>query len=136
MNTAIIDMPKVTDPLRGCLTYGGVDQGLPFVPKRYFLIHNVPPGQARGDHAHRECAQFLVCAHGSCRITVDDGLKRHDIPLHRPDCGVLVPPLTWVRVQMRSADSVLLVLASHRYEESDYIRDYSEFLQLVQPQQP
>ena len=136
MNTTIIDMPQISDPRRGCLTYGGADHGLPFVPRRYFLIHSVPPGKARGDHAHRECAQFIVCAHGSCRVTLDDGLKRHDIPLHRPERGVLVPPLTWVSVQLRTADSVLLVLASHGYEEKDYIRDYSEFLQLIQHRRP
>lgn len=127
----LYEMPCVEDPVRGNLTAGQAPDGLPFLPRRYFITYGVPPGQARGRHAHKSCAQFLICAHGHCRIRVDDGMARQDIRLDRPTLGVLVPPLVWAVEDCHSPDSALLVLASQPYEPDDYIRDYAEFLTMT-----
>ncbi|WP_368086330.1 FdtA/QdtA family cupin domain-containing protein [Microvirga flocculans] len=100
----------------------------PFVPRRYFLVYNVPSQEVRGEHAHKNCEQFLVCVRGSCRVLLDDGLQRREILLDRPDLGVYVPPMIWGTQYRYSSDAVLLVFASHDYDPSDYIRTYSEFV--------
>jgi hypothetical protein len=124
-------MPCCVDPARGHLSVGELPQGLPFQPQRYFLTFGVPPGQSRGQHAHRRCAQFLLCVHGNCHLLVDDGERQADFHLDRPTLGVFVPPLIWSTQFQHSADSVLLVLASFPYEEEDYIREYADFLRLA-----
>ncbi len=118
----------VIDRVRGNLTVGEVGRELPFVPQRYFLTYAIPSEQTRGAHAHLRCSQFLVCAHGECHLVVDDGKNREEFCLNRPSLGVLVPPMVWAVEHLHTADSVLMVLASHPYEPSDYIRDYAEFL--------
>lgn len=130
------EMPHVVDPVRGNLTAGEEAGGLPFLPQRYFITYGIPSGQTRGQHAHKSCAQFLICAHGRCRVRVDDGTTREDICLDRPTLGVLVPPLVWAAEDEHSADSALLVLASQPYEPSDYIWDYAEFLTMIRRTQP
>lgn len=119
---------NVIDRVRGNLTVGEVGRELPFVPQRYFLTYAIPSEQTRGAHAHLQCAQFLVCVHGECHLVVDDGENREEFCLNRPTFGVLVPPLVWAVEHLHSADSVLMVLASHPYEPSDYIRDHAAFL--------
>src|SRR5438094_728099 len=82
----------------------------------------------RGSHAHRECAQFLVCVTGACAVVVDDGEHRLEVALDRPNRGVYVPPMVWATQYKYTRDAVLLVLASHPYDAADYIRNYEEFL--------
>ncbi|TLD70502.1 isomerase [Phragmitibacter flavus] len=120
-------MPFIGDP-RGNLTVGEFGTQLPFVPKRYFMTFKVPSAKVRGEHAHRQCSQFLVCVHGSCSVMVDDGLRREEFLLDRPTSGVLVPPMTWAVEYKHSADSALMVFASEHYDPGDYIRSYEEFL--------
>lgn len=127
----LYEMPCCVDPARGHLSVGELPQGLPFQPQRYFLTFGVPPGQSRGQHAHRRCAQFLLCVHGNCHLLVDDGDQQVEFHLDRPTLGVFVPPLIWSTQFQHSADSVLLVLASFPYEEEDYIREYADFLRLA-----
>ena len=79
-------------------------------------------------HAHRECAQFLVCVTGVCAVVVDDGEHRLEVALDRPNRGVYVPPMVWATQYKYTRDAVLLVLASHPYDRADYIRNYEEFL--------
>ena len=122
--------PLVQD-IRGNLTAGEMGRGLPFVPERYFLVMDVPSGETRGAHAHRVCAQFLVCVAGACSIVVDDGTHRLEVRLDDPCLGVHVPPGVWAIQYKYSRDAVLLVLASHPYAADDYIRDYDEFLAAV-----
>jgi dTDP-4-dehydrorhamnose 3,5-epimerase-like enzyme len=117
--------------LRGSLIAGEVDAELPFPPARFFVVYDVPSVEARGAHAHRECAQFLVCLAGSVRAIVDDGSHREEYLLDSPDRGLLVPPMIWGTQYRYSADAVLLVLASHGYDGDDYIRDYEDFLAAV-----
>lgn len=118
---------KLVEDLRGRLTVGQTDTDLPFVPMRYFMVFDVPGKDVRGEHAHRECAQFLICAHGSVSVVVDDGETSEEILLNRPDLGLYVPPMVWAVQYRYSPDAVLLVFASHAYDAADYIRDYEEF---------
>ena len=125
-------LTKAVD-LRGSLVAGQVDGELPFAPARFFVVYDVPSVEARGAHAHRECAQFLVCLSGSVRAIVDDGTNREEYLLDRPDRGLLVPPMVWGTQYRYSSDAVLLVLASEGYDGDDYIRDYDDFLAAVAP---
>lgn len=123
-------MPRVID-IRGSLTVGEFDRSIPFPVKRYFIVFDVPSMETRGEHAHRECHQFLICVRGSCAVVADDGAHRQEFLLDRPDVGVHLPPMVWGIQYKYSADAVLLVYASHYYDSTDYIRNYAEFCQLV-----
>ena len=123
-------MPRVPD-IRGSLTVGEFDRSIPFAAKRYFMVFDVPSVETRGEHAHRECHQFLICVRGSCAVVADDGNNRQEFLLDRPDLGIHFPPMVWGIQYKYSADAVLLVLASHYYDNADYIRDYSTFRQLA-----
>ena len=123
-------MPRVPD-IRGSLTVGEFERTVPFPVKRYFMVFDVPSMETRGEHAHRECHQFLICVRGSCAVVADDGTNRQEFLLDRPDVAVHLPPMVWGIQYKYSSDAVLLVFASHYYDSEDYIRDYAEFLQLV-----
>jgi UDP-2-acetamido-3-amino-2,3-dideoxy-glucuronate N-acetyltransferase len=123
----VFDLPKFGD-LRGSLTVGEIDKGLPFSPRRFFLVYNVPSKEVRGEHAHRTLHELLVCAHGSCAVVVDDGDVRQEIILDSPTLGLHLPPMIWTTQYKFSADAALLVLASAEYDAGDYIRDYDDFL--------
>jgi UDP-2-acetamido-3-amino-2,3-dideoxy-glucuronate N-acetyltransferase len=123
-------LPKVVD-IRGSLSVGEVNREVPFEVKRYFLVYGVPSLETRGEHAHHECHQFLICVSGSCNVVADDGVNRQEFVLDRPELGLHLPPMTWGIQYKYSKDAVLLVLASHSYEASDYIRDYAQFKSLV-----
>jgi UDP-2-acetamido-3-amino-2,3-dideoxy-glucuronate N-acetyltransferase len=112
---------------RGALSFAQVEDQLPFTPLRYFLLFDLVPEQSRGAHAHRELEQFLVCVHGACTVMLDDGQSRTEVQLNDPAVGVYVPRLIWTTVVPASEASVVLVLASARYDAADYIRDYREF---------
>lgn len=117
--------------LRGELCVAELERELPFLPRRHFVVYNVPSEKTRGEHAHRECHQLLVCVHGSCAVVADDGKMRREIRLDSPELGLHLPPMTWATQYKYSADAVLTVFASHCYDPDDYIRDYREFLALV-----
>jgi acetyltransferase-like isoleucine patch superfamily enzyme/dTDP-4-dehydrorhamnose 3,5-epimerase-like enzyme len=123
----LYELPLVSD-LRGNLSFAEYEGSLPFSPKRYFLVFDVPTKDVRGEHAHRQCHQFLVCVNGSCSVVVDDGINRTEILLNHPNLGLHIPPMIWATEYKYSADAVLLVLASEVYEAEDYIRDYDQFL--------
>ena len=123
-------MPRVED-MRGNLSVGEFGRNLPFVAKRYFLVFDVPSAEVRGEHAHRQCHQFLVCTHGRVSVVVDDGTQREEFLLDRPELGLHVPPLVWATQYRYSSDAVLLVFASEFYDPADYIRDYDEFLYAI-----
>jgi acetyltransferase-like isoleucine patch superfamily enzyme len=119
-------LPLIHD-MRGDLSVAEFEKHLPFVPRRCFMVFNVPTEDVRGEHAHRECRQFLLCVRGRCRVVVDDGKSREEMVLDRPNVGVSIPPLVWGIQYQYSADALLLVFASHPYDAADYIRDYGEF---------
>ncbi|MBC7618786.1 MAG: WxcM-like domain-containing protein [Candidatus Saccharibacteria bacterium] len=123
-------MPRVVD-MRGNLTVGEFNRSIPFTAKRYFMVFDVPSVETRGEHAHRECHQFLICVRGSCAVVVDDGTNRQEFLLDRPDIGIHLQPMVWGIQYKYSADAVLLVFASHYYDSADYIRDYAQFRQLA-----
>lgn len=117
--------------MRGNLSAGEVGTDIPFAVQRYFLVYDVPSLEIRGEHAHLECAQFLIAVKGSVRVVADDGRQREEIVLSRPTQGVYLPPMTWGIQYRYSPDAVLLVLASHHYDAADYVRDYDRFLALA-----
>lgn len=120
-------LPLVGD-MRGNLTVGEVDKHVPFTPKRFFMVFDVPGSNVRGQHAHKLCHQFLICPHGSCSVMVDDGHRREEIRLDAPNIAVYMPPMIWGVQYKYSSDAVLLVFASDPYDADDYIRDYDAFL--------
>ena len=123
----IHQFPLITD-IRGSLSVGEFEQHIPFIPKRYFLVFDVPSKETRGEHAHKACHQFLVCVRGSCAVMADDGVNRTEVMLDAPGVGIYLPPMVWGVQYKYSEDAVLLVFASHHYDGSDYIRNYSDYL--------
>ena len=118
--------------LRGRLSAGSFVEDVPFTVKRFFTVYEVPSKYVRGEHAHKTCHQFLICVHGQLTLMVDDGSNREEILLDGPEVGVYIPPMVWATQNLYSENSVLLVLASHEYDPSDYIRDYDEFLRQIE----
>lgn len=129
----IFKLPIIED-MRGNLSFAEYGQYLPFLPKRYFLVFDVPSREVRGEHAHKKIHQFLVCIKGSCSLVVDDGKNREEFLLDSMGIGVHIPPMIWGIQYKYSQDAVLLVLASDVYDAGDYIRDYDEFLSMVKTQ--
>ena len=127
---SLVELPHVAD-IRGSLTVGEFQRGIPFDAKRYFMVFDVPSVETRGEHAHRECHQFLICARGNVSVVADDGSQREEFLLDRPNLGLHLPPMVWGIQYKYSPDAVLLVFASHYYDAADYIRDYDEFLKLA-----
>jgi len=124
------ELPNIKD-MRGSLSVGEFERVIPFVPRRYFLVFDVLSRAIRGEHAHRICNQFLICVKGSCMAVVDDGRRRCEFLLDRPNLGIYMPAMTWGTQYKYSNDAVLLVFASEYYDPMDYIRSYSEFEMLV-----
>lgn len=101
---------------------------VPFNVKRVFYIYDIPGGESRGGHSHKALFQFIVALSGSFNVNVDDGLNRHTFTLNRPYEGLLVPPGVWSNLDNFSSGSVCAVLCSDHFNESDYVRDYKEYL--------
>ena len=114
--------------LRGDLSIGEFERNVPFLPKRYFIVYDVPSTETRGEHAHKQCHQFLVCVAGSVSVVVDDGTRREEVLLDRPSIGLYIPAGIWGIQYKYSSNGTLLVFASEYYDASDYIRNYDEFL--------
>lgn len=123
----LLDLNKIYYP-EGNLTViqGGKD--LPYDLRRVFYLYDVPGGESRGAHAHRQCHQFLVAAGGAFEVLLDDGVNQRTVQLNRPFYGLHIPPGLWASEQSFSSGSTCLVLASHPYDEADYINDYNDFL--------
>jgi acetyltransferase-like isoleucine patch superfamily enzyme len=126
----LVRLPRIVD-LRGTLSFGEIGAHLPFQPKRFFAIYDVAAREVRGEHAHRELEQFLVCLKGSCVVVLDDGRERDEVALDTPQVGLYIPPMVWGIQYLYSSDAVMLALASDVYSASDYIRNYDEFLALA-----
>jgi UDP-2-acetamido-3-amino-2,3-dideoxy-glucuronate N-acetyltransferase len=125
----LVELPRITSDL-GSLVVAELGAGLPFTAKRMFTLFDIPPGEARGIHAHRQCEQFLVCVRGSVIAVVDDGHHRQEVLLDSPELGLYMPAMTWGTQYNYSADAMLVVLASDLYEKADYLEDYDEFVEL------
>lgn len=123
----LLRVPLVED-LRGNLVAWQLGRGLPFAPARCFFIFDVPSKEVRGEHAHRQCAQLLVCLQGSVVALCDDGQQRQEFILDDRTVGLHLPAMIWGTQYKYSKDALLLVFASHQYDPKDYIRTYDEFL--------
>ena len=123
----VVDLPRITDP-RGNLTSLEGGAQVPFDIARVYYLYDVPGGESRGGHAHRELQQLIVAAAGSFDVVVDDGTETARFHLNRSYHGLYVPRLTWRELGNFSSGSVCLVLASQVYSEDDYYRDYDKFL--------
>lgn len=123
-------LPRYND-IRGSLSVGEFERDLPFRPKRYFLVFDVPTQETRGEHAHRRCEQFLICVRGSVKVLADDGTRREEHLLDSPNVGIHLPPMIWGTQYRYSHDAVLLVFASENYDSDEYIRNYDEFVELT-----
>lgn len=122
-----IDLPRVHDP-RGDLTFIEGGRQVPFDIARVYYLYNVPVDAERGGHAHKELQQVLFALSGSFRITVDDGRKRQEFWLRDPCRGLHLSRMVWREMDSFSQGAVVMVLASHHYDEKDYFRDYDEFI--------
>lgn len=126
-NCKIIDLSKISDP-RGNLTYIESDRHIPFAIRRVYYLYDVPAASERGGHAHKELEQLIIPLSGSFDVLIDDGENKKRFTLNRPYQGLYICPLIWRELENFSSGSVCLVLASDFYKESDYYRNYMEFL--------
>jgi dTDP-4-dehydrorhamnose 3,5-epimerase-like enzyme len=124
----IIEM-NVHKDMRGSLMVSEFRKDLPFIPKRIFFVYDVPNSKIRGEHAHKTCEQVLVCIKGKVSAVIDNGNKRNQIELDSPNKGLYIPAMIWGTQYNYSDDAILLCYASKKYEDSDYIRNYSEYLE-------
>ena len=111
----------------GNLTVVENNSNFPFDVKRVFYLYDIAGGENRGAHSHKECHQFLIAASGSFEVSLDDGNYKRQIFLNRPDMGLHIPPGIWASEINFSSGAICLVLASHHYNEADYVRDYNTF---------
>lgn len=126
----LITFPPLGDD-RGSLVALEVHKTVPFNVKRVYYIFGTQTGVSRGFHAHRELQQVAVCVTGKCRMVLDNGQSREEVWLNSPTEGLLIKDLIWREMHDFSPDCVLLVLASHHYDETDYIRSYDDFQRVI-----
>ena len=127
---SLCELNKMHD-VEGNLTYIYENVHVPFPINRVFYSYDIPGGEDRGAHAHKECHQFIIAASGAFEVVLDDGVNKRTVQLNRPFWGLHVPPGMWASEQGFSSGSICLVLASHGYSEDDYIRDYDKFIQYL-----
>lgn len=127
---SVIDLGKISFP-EGNLTVIENNSLFPFGVKRVFYLYDIAGGESRGAHAHKECHQFLIAASGSFEVELDDGMYKRQVFLNRPNLGLHIPPGVWASEVNFSSGAICLVLASHSYNENDYIRDYKDFLEYI-----
>lgn len=125
----LINLGKINFP-EGNLTVIENNNNFPFQIKRIFYLYDIASGESRGAHAHKECHQFLLAASGSFEVELNDGIYKRQVSLNRPNIGLHIPPGIWASEVNFSSGAICLVLASHIYQEEDYIRNYDDFLTL------
>lgn len=130
---SLCELSKMHD-VEGNLTYMYENVHVPFPIRRVFYSYDIPGGEDRGAHAHKECHQFIIAASGSFEVVLNDGINRRTVQLNRPFWGLHVPPGILASEQGFSSGSICLVLASHGYSEDDYIRNYDDFLVYIKEQ--
>ena len=126
-NCRIIDLPTIRNR-SGNITPVNNHIEIPFAIRRLFYIYDIPGGEDRGAHAHKECHQFIIAASGSFEIELNDGVSKQVIMLNRPYKGLHIPPGIWAAEKGFSSGAVCLVLASQKYDENDYIRNFQDFI--------
>ena len=127
---SVIEIPKFENRAGNISPiHGNID--IPFEIKRVFYLYDIPGGEDRGAHAHKECQQFLIAGSGSFNVLVDDGNNKRTFSLNRPYYGLYIPSGIWAAEIGFSSGSICIVLTSHKYDEKDYIRDYQEYREYV-----
>jgi hypothetical protein len=126
----IIQLPKITDQ-RGNLTFIEGENHIPFPIKRIYYLYDVPGGESRGGHAHKNLEQFIIAANGSFDVHLDDGVEKTTFHLNRSYYGLYIASMTWRELDNFSSGSVSLVLASEIFDEADYIRKYEDFINRI-----
>lgn len=126
---AVIELPRIANRA-GNITPIQSGLNVPFDIKRVFYLYDIPAGESRGAHAHKQCHQFLIAASGSFEVMLDDGENKRVVQLNRPYYGLHIPPMIWACELNFSSGAICLVLASDTYQATDYIRDYNEFKSL------
>lgn len=124
---AILQLNKIHNR-SGNITVVEGNNNIPFEIKRIYYLYDIPCGEDRGGHAHKELSQLIIAASGSFEVLIDDGENKKKIFLNRPDNGLYIVPGIWRELHEFSSGAISLVLASTIYDENDYIRDYSEFI--------
>lgn len=131
----IIELPKITDP-RGNLTFVEGGNQIPFDIRRVYYLYDVPGGAERGGHAHKALSQLIIAMSGSFDVILDEGGEKKRFHLNRSYQGLYVCPMMWRELDNFSSGSVCMVLASNIYEESDYYRNYNEYLKALKNESP
>jgi len=126
-NCTLVELPKITDP-RGNLTFIEGGRHVPFEIQRVYYLYDVPGGSERGGHAHKELHQLIVAISGSFDILLDDGQNQKRVHLSRSFIGLYVCPMIWRELDNFSSGSVCMVLASNKYNEADYYRNFDDFM--------
>ena len=121
--------PLISD-VRGGLSVVN-EAELPFYPKRWFWVFNVPFGVTRGAHAHKVQKQFLICVQGSVTVFIDDGICNGEVELNQPNVGIYIPPMVWAEERIFSEAAVLLVFASDEFDPQEYIHEYEDYRRIV-----
>ena len=129
---SIIELGKHHSDRKGNITVVENDKDIPFEVRRTYYLYDVPGGESRGAHAHKELSQLIIAASGSFTVTLDDGRVKRTFTLNRPYQGLYVVPGIWRTLDDFSSGAVCLVLASHAYDTADYIREYNEFVKYKQ----
>lgn len=124
---SVIELPRIGDR-NGSITAINNLVEIPFEVNRVFYLYDIPGGESRGAHAHKECHQFLIAATGSFEVELFDGKVRRTVALNRPNIGLHIPPGIWASEVNFSSSSICLVLASHHYDEGDYIRGFDSYI--------
>jgi len=126
-NCSLLDLNLIHNRA-GNITIVEERQSIPFIIKRIYYLYDIPGGEERGGHAHKELHQLVIAASGSFKIVLDDGKQKKTVPLNHPKNGILIVPGIWRELIEFSSGATCLVIASHLYDENDYIRNYSSFL--------
>jgi len=127
---SIVYLPKITNRA-GNITPVHNEKEVPFAIKRVFYLYDIPGGESRGAHAHKECHQFLIAVSGAFEVLLDDGRTQRVMQLNRPYFGLHIPPMIWASEMNFSSGAVCLVLASDVYKDADYIKSYDDYLKLI-----
>ena len=130
-DSRIIELPKISDH-RGNLTFVENGRQIPFDIKRVYYLYDVPGGSSRAAHGHKELHQLMIAMSGSFDITLDDGFNKKKFHLNRSYYGLYIPPMIWRDLDNFSSGSVCMVLASDFYDESDYFRNYDDFIKAAE----